>query len=286
MHKEHHGFLFGLLAALSSTLGALLIKWNAGVPNETMVFARFSVSLLCMLPVLLRGRVQIRARLFGRHLIRGLAGLGSIYCYFYSVEHLPLVNAMTISNTYVLCIPVVVFFWMHVTIPLWRMLGIALGFIGVLLILRPSEGFSEWASVVGLLGGIFSAIALVGVRQLSKTEKTEEILIYYFLVSTVISSVPMVLAWEPIETPFVWVSLGLIGLFSLGFQYCITKSLTHAPATKVSTISYSNVLLSGLLGWWVFGELPTFWLLGGAACIIAGGLISLFSKGESRHWKK
>lgn len=285
MHKEHHAYLYGLLAALSATFGALLIKLNPSLPNSTMVFARFSISLACMAPLLLRGQVQLHLHLFKRHILRALAGLFSIYCYFYSVERLLLVNAITISNTYVLWTPLVVFLWMRVTIPWMRLLGVLLGFLGVLFILRPSACFFEWAILIGLLGGVFSAIALVGIRQLSKTEKTEEILTYYFLTSTIVSAVPMLLSWEPIETLFGWVSLGLIGLFSLAFQYCITKSLTHAPATKVSTVSYTNVVFSGLIGWWVFGEIPTVWMLIGAACIIAGGLVSLFSKGSPRPWK-
>ncbi len=285
MQKEHLGFLYGILAALSSTVMALLIKWTQEVPNEMMVFIRFFIALLVFLPYIFRHRAQIHFFQVPRHFVRGLAGLGSMYCYFYSIEHLPLVTAITIFNTFALFIPVVIFFWLKLQIPKIRMLAVSIGFLGVVLILRPTEGFSEWILAVGLLGGMLSAIALVGIRQLSKVETTEMIMAHYFLISTVISFFPMVISWEPIARPMLWVNLVLIGIFSLIYQYCLTKSLTHAPSSKIGALSYLNVIFSGLLGWWFFAEVPTWWVLAGSILIIAGGLIAVLSKEEPKPWK-
>lgn len=286
MQKEHLGFLFGFFAAISSAMSALLIKWTQEVNNETMVFARFSICLLFFLPRILQGRISLHFKNIRTHLLRSLAGLGSVYCYFYSVEHLPLVNAVTISNTFILFLPIIVFFWSRLIIPKMRLLAILIGFLGILLILRPSLGLSEVANLVGLVGSVLSAIAIFGIRQLSKVETTETILSYYFFFSAIVSFFPMVAAWKPVAQPILWLNLALIGLFSFSFQYCLTKSLTHAPATKVSTLNYLNVVFSGALGWWFFAEMPTLWVLGGSALIIVGGIIALLSKESSRPWGK
>ena len=95
----------------------------------------------------------------------------------------------------------------------------------------------------------------------------------------------MVIAWEPIARPMLWLNLLLIGIFSFVNQYCLTKSLTHAPSSKVGALSYLNVIFSGLLGWWFFAEEPTWWVLAGSALIIAGGLIAVLSKEEAKPRK-
>jgi len=285
MQKEHLGFLYGIFAALSGTICALLIKWTQEVPNTTIVFTRFFIALLVFLPYVIRHRAEIHFFQAPQHWIRGLAGLGSIYCFFYSIEHLPLVTAITMSNTFALFIPVVIFFWLKLRIPNMRIWAVVIGFLGVVLILRPAEGISEWADLTGLLGAVLSAIALVGIRQLSKVETTEIIMAHYFLLSTVVSFVPMLISWEPIAQPMLWLNLLLIGIFSLVNQYCLTKSLTYAPSSKVGALSYLNVIFSGLVGWWFFAEVPTWWVLAGSVLIIVGGLIAVLSKEEAKPWK-
>lgn len=282
MHKEHHGFLLGICAALLLAFTGVLIKWGTSVPNETMVFFRFFVSSLCILPFIFLGRVRLHWRAFPKHFPRAISGLLSGYCFFYSVKYLPLVNASTLFYTGPLFVPLVLFFWLRLVVPKARIWALIIGFIGVLVILRPGPGFGALATAIGLFGGFFSAIAQVGIRQLSKTESTETILSYYFLLSAALSLPPMLLTWEPIQSPFLWLDLLGIALTSVAFQYFITKSLTHAPVSKVSVLSYLGVVFSGLFGWLIFSEQPTLWVLAGASLIILGGLFVLFSKDQPR----
>jgi drug/metabolite transporter (DMT)-like permease len=93
----------------------------------------------------------------------------------------------------------------------------------------------------------------------------------------------MVYFWEPIASLELWINLGLIGIVSIGYQYCFTKSLKAAGSTKVSAINYLGVPFGGLLGWWFFQEQPSFWALIGTVLIILGGIIAILSKEEARH---
>jgi len=285
-HKEHHGFLYGLLAALLLACSAVFVKWGAKVPNATIVGIRFIISLLCMLPYILSGRVHIHWNSIPKHFLRAVAGLVAISCYFYSVKNLPLVNAVTLANTGPIFMPIVLFIWLKLVLPKGRIWPLVIGFIGVLVILRPGPDFGVWATLIGLTGGLFAAIAQVGVRQLSKTESTETILAYYFIISTALTIPLMILTWEPISSPFLWLDLALISLFSVAFQYFFTKSLTHAPASKVSVMSYLGVVFSGLLGWWIFAEEPSLWVLAGSVLIIVGGIVALLSKEQPRKWSR
>ena len=283
-HKEHHGFLYGILAAFLLACSAVFVKWGASIPTATIVGIRFFISFLCMLPYVLLGRVHLHWKFFPKHFLRAVAGLIAISCYFYSVKNLPLVNAVTLANTGPLFMPLVLFVWLKLLLPRGRIWPLVIGFIGVLVILRPGPDFGVLATLVGLTGGLFSAVAQVGVRQLSKTESTETILSYYFIISTFLAIPLMAVTWEPISSPLLWLDLLLIALFSVAFQYFFTKSLTHAPASKVSVLNYLGVVFSGLLGWWFFSEKPSLWVLGGSTFIIVGGILALLSKAQPRKW--
>lgn len=283
--NKHLGLIFGLSAAVMNSISALFVKFASHVPFETMVFVRFFIAFLFLLPAVCSGKVHLHVKYLPRHLVRGLMGLISIYCFFYSIRNLALVNAVTLSNTTPLFMPIVVYFWLKLIIPKQRFWGLILGFVGVILILRPgpeTEGIHEWAIIVGLFGALASAFALVGVRQLSKTESTETIMAYYFLISMAVLFIPMLFSWENTLTLTDCLNLVLIGASSAIYQFCITKALTHTQTTKVGTLSYLSVIFSGLFGWWFFQEVPNLWLVAGVAFIIGGGIVALLSHAPPR----
>jgi drug/metabolite transporter (DMT)-like permease len=207
----------------------------------------------------------------------------SIYTYYYAVQKLLLVNAVTLSNTSPLFIPFFTLIWLKLLVSKRRFLATAIGFVGVLVLLRPTGEIFEWASVVGLSSGFFGAIALISVRQLSKTENTETILSYYFLLGVVIAFLPLPFTWQPIAEPIQWLYIFLSSICAFIYQFAITKAYTHAPATKVSTLNYLSVVFSGLLGWWIFAEIPDYWVLIGTLLIICGALIALFDQTPAKR---
>ncbi len=282
MHKEHHGFLYGIIAALSSSGVALFAKLSTSASVPTLVFSRFALGLPIILWMLFRAQVTFSVKKIPRQLVRNLASLAALYAYFFAIQVLPLVNAVTLVNTAPLFIPFVVLIWLKLLVSKRRFLAVFIGFIGVLILLRPGGDFFQLGSMVGLLGGLLGAISLTTVRQLSKTESTKTILSYYFLIGAVISFFPMVLDWTPISDPMQWLYLFLSGLCALIFQYTLTKAFTHAPASKVSTVSYLSVVFSGLLGWWILGEVPDYWVLVGVLLIVIGALFALFDRSVPR----
>jgi drug/metabolite transporter (DMT)-like permease len=279
MHKEHHGFLYGSLAALSSAVMAIFIKLSSDVPNEMLLFFRFLIGLPFMLWY---GRgVSFTLTAVPKHLIRGIGGLLALYCYFYAVEKLPLVNAVTLSSAQPLFMPFIILIWFRLLVSPLRFWAIGIGFLGVLILMRPTGDLLEWGSLAGLGCSLFGAIALAGVRQLSKTESTESILLYYFIICTGLSFFPMIFTWKSISS-WDWFYLVLIGLIATVYQYTLTKAYTHAPATKVSTLNYLSVVFGGISGWLVFGEVPDYWVLLGAVLIIISALMAIFDKTPAR----
>lgn len=281
--REWIGFLLGFIAAVSAAIMAILIKDMSDIPVQTMVFARFMIGLPFLLSLVFAKKVHFSFKKVPKHLLRALAGIGTLYCYFYTIKVIPLVNAVTLVNTQPLFIPLVVLVWMRLIVSKLRFFAVIIGFVGVLVLLRPGSLFSDWASLIGLLGGLLSAIALVGVRILSREEPTEAILCYYFLIATVFSFFPMLFGWEPISNFKEWIYLIAIGAFATVYQYLITLSYSLAPASKVSTMNYFGVILGGLSGWLFFNEAPDIWVFVGSALIIVSGVLALFDKTPPRE---
>lgn len=282
--KEHHGFLYGVAAALASSGTALFIKLSSSATVMTIAFARFLFGMILMLAMIyFKKNVEISWRKVPKNLTRSIGGILSLCTYFYAVQNIPLVNAVTLSNTSPLFLPFIALVWLKLIVSKKRMFAVFVGFIGVVILLRPTVNSMEWPSIVGLSSGLFGAIALMSVRQLSKTENTETILTYYFIIGTVITFFFLPWDWKPVTEPLQWIYILGSCICAFLYQIVLTKAYTHAPATKVSSVSYLAVVFSGLFGWWVFGEIPDIWVFVGTLFIICGALIALFDRTPSKH---
>lgn len=281
--KEHHGFLYGTGAALMSAALATITKLAVDVPNETIVFFRFAVGLPFIWAFAASQGVHFSFQQVPKHLLRGFAGFTSLYFYVYAIKAIPIVNAVTLSNTVPLFMPFIVMIWLRELVSKWRFIATGIGFLGVVILLRPEKAILEWGSLFGLANGLMSAIAFMGVRLLSKNETTIKILFYYFLLSTVLATYPMLITWKSLSS-LDWGYLCAIGVLSTLYQYLITLSFTHAPATKASMLNYLSVIFGGLAGWWVFGEVPDTWVWVGTGLIVVSAIFALRDKTPARKF--
>lgn len=286
MRQEHKGFLYAGIAALLNAWIAILVKMAGEVPNEVLVFSRFLISFILFLPIFFRHKSHLSFKYFSKHVFRAVSGMIGIYCYYFALETLPVANAVTLASTMPLFTPLVIWVWLHKVISKKRLFGALLGFMGVLFMLSPTQFTLNLASFAALLTGLSGAISFVGIRQLSKLESTWAILFYYFGFACVISFVPMLYAWTPIQDPFLWLYILLIGSLATFFQYFMTRAFSLAPSSQVSVSSYLTIFFGGWFGWWIWGEIPTAWAFTGMALTIAGGVVALLDQTPPRDLLK
>ncbi len=265
-----------VLSAFFFAAMGLAVKLAArSLPNPTVVFARNLFGLLALLPWLLPlGAAGLRTTKLGGHLIRALAGLASMYCFFHAIAHMRLADAVLLNYSLPLFMPVIAFVWLGERIPsgLWR--GLGLGFLGILLILRPGSGLFEPVALFGVASAVLAALAQVGVRRLTETEPVTRIVFYFSVISTGISAVPMLGHWPRLE-PRLLGLLVLLGALATAAQLLLTRAYAQAPAAQVGPFIYACVPFAAILDGVFLGEWPDGTSILGSLFIGAAGILVL-----------
>ncbi len=271
--------IYAVLAAFFyAVLGTLMkITEQAGAPNETLVFFRQLIGFFAFIPLVLYDKKPIKAlktKALHLHLIRVVASLCAMYCLVFALKYLPLVDALLLTYTRPLFLPIIVFFWFRKKWSKRTFIGIAIGFLGVALILKPDKKMFDIAALVGLASALFGSISFTCVRKLTKVDHTYTILLYYLILSIPVALLPMLIHWKT-PTQFDWIMLLIIGICGLIYQLTLTKAYQHAKAFQVSSILYSTVVFAALFDFWL-GDFTLDYLgFAGIVCIIAGTIVTI-----------
>ncbi len=275
--NKDRGFAMGAVFLVLSELmfvsmGGSIKVVSVYLPNEMVVFFRNIVGVGLLLPLIFHHRrVGLKTHHFGLHIVRALAGLGAMYCFFYAIANLEFAQATVLKMATPLFIPVVAWLWLSESISKPIAGSITLGFMGVLVITRPGLSGVSWAMLIAVLGGLFAAIAKVSVRRLSKTEPTVRIVFYFAVVGTLVSAIPALMSW--VVPPVVaWWWVFAIGVFATLGQLFMTRAFGLAPAAKVGAFAYSSILFATLFGWLFWDEGVGGFEIVGALMVFAAGL--------------
>ena len=256
-------------------LGALVKVVSSSLPNEMVVFFRNICALVFILPWYWYSRPfgGIRTNCFQLHLLRSITGLGAMYCFFYAIARLKLSEAYLLIATAPLFIPAIAYVWMREPVARNVRSAIIIGFIGIVLILKPGFGIFQPAALAGLGAGVFAALAMVSIRRMSATEPVIRIVFYFTVLSTVFSAGPLLWAWQSPQ-PAIWWLLILIGLLATIGQFFLTKGYSFAPAAQVGPFTYSNVVFAILIGWVFWEEALDMLAWAGALLTCIAGIIT------------
>jgi len=273
-----------LAAALLFAVMSVMVKLlSHGLPNAVIVFVRSALSLLVLLPTILRrGTSQLRTRHLKEHIVRGTMGMGGMYCLFYVIAKLGLAEGLLLNYSLPLFIPLVERVWLGEPTPrgIWRPLG--LGMLGLVFILKPGAGLFQSAALVGALGAVFSATAQVGVRRLTRSESVTKIVFYFSVSSTAIGLVPALWVWVtplPSSIPAI-IGMALAGTLA---QLLMTRAYQLAPAAQVGPFIYGSVVFAALLDWLLFSRHPDGLSSLGTALVIVAGILALRGGRSSRR---
>src|SRR4051812_45499642 len=284
-----------LVASLAFASMAVCVKFAAAWFNSAeLVFWRGVIGMVLMwLWARSRGE-SLATRYPGMHAWRSAVGVVSLGAWFYALAWLPLATAMTLN--YMSSVWVAAFLvggallaWnprAGTAVPAGQgglALTVLAGFVGVLLMLRPTVDQNQvFAGVVGLLSGLLSAFAYLQVMALGKIGEPESRTVFYFAVgSAVAGAAGMVVTgvsdWDWRHA--LWL-LPVGGLASLG-QLCMTRAYSRGATLVVATLQYSGIVFGALYSLLLFGEHipPLGWA--GMALILASGIAATVLRGKA-----
>lgn len=275
--------LFGIMDAL--------VKWlTAGYPTVQIMFFR---SLFAFPPILLmvwrsaggagddRGNTLanalalLKTRQLAGHGLRSVFGCGAMLLFFYSYQFLPLAEVTAIAFAAPIFIACLSVWLLQERVGLHRWSAIIVGFVGMLVIIRPGSGMLESASLIVVMATLLYALAIIQIRRLSRLEPSTTIAFWFTAFCTLFTGLAL---------PFFWVTpdftdlLLLIGTGLIGgtAQLCMTRAYGLAPAAVVAPFDYTHLLWSVLIGWYVWGDFPDAQTWIGCAIVIASGLYILY----------
>lgn len=281
------GVLLSIISVVSLTIMNVFVKLiGSGIPIYELIWCRFAVGLILLLPIIIYApSTSLKLAHPFQFFLRTISGLLGLALIFMSIQKMPLTQALLLSNTTPLVVPILAFVMTRSRITLLGILGIVIGFIGVSVVLNPEHTAIGWGAVLALSSVFFVSLTILQIRSLGKTMSTWPMLFYYFLMSTVISTpfglVKVVLP----HSNHVLLLLLCMGVAGFIYQLSSTLSYKFASVRFVTPILYLNVLVGGIFEWLLWGQKPSLSFLVGCVIIIAGVMITLFF-GSSANQKQ
>lgn len=263
---------------------ATLLKATETIPAGELVFFRCAFAILPVFGWLVWRR-QLRAALRTRnplgHVVRALVGASSMGLGFFALTRLPLPEATAIGYAAPLLIVAFSALLLKERVHAFRWTAVCIGLVGVFIILWPrltlfsggqALGSAEAIGAVAALGGaVLTAFAMMQVRHLTQTERTETIVVYFFITATLLSLLTLPFGWA-MPTPqqaILMIAAGFAG--GIG-QLLMTSSYRYADMSVIAPFEYLSLLLTLALGFVIFGDVPTLAMMIGALIIVASGI--------------
>ena len=277
-----------LISALAFALMAALVKeaGQLGIPLLQIIFVRALVSVVLSLIDTGRARVHPLGNRKALLFARGLSGFLALTGVFYALFHLSMAQATVLQYLHPVFTALLAFLFLAERPTTATLACIALSLLGLACMVMPYWTASDatpallWPVIAGLGGAFGSGVAYTLVRKLVMTEHPSVIVLYFPLIC-----VPgtLLLGGEDFIWPTVagwWVLLG-VGCFTQLGQLTLTKAMQLDAASRVTSLSYVQIIFASILGWLAFGEIPTQATLLGGGLILMGAIVSAWLQPRS-----
>ena len=272
------GILFMVLSTLLFAAVNALVKWEVALyPVGEVAFFR---TLFSVIPILLfvlprRGLGVFRTDRFRDHFRRAASQLGSMTCIFIAFKLMPLAGATAISFVAPLLTTLLSILLLKESVGIHRWSALVMGFVGVLLVTHPGAGEFQWGAVLALGNAVLISTVAIAIRQMSMTESSGTLIVYQILLLVPLTALLLPFGFY-VPTSQDLALLLAAGIFNGLAQFWWTKALHLAPASAVTPFNYLSLIWAMIVGFVVWGDLPTAELILGSAIVVGSGLYLLW----------
>jgi drug/metabolite transporter (DMT)-like permease len=279
--------------ALFASMDAMIKRAAEDYPTGQIVFFRNALAFVPVLLFLARagGLGSLRTTRLGGHLVRGLTGVASMFFFFLALGLLPLADAIALGMSGPIFLTALSVPLLGEKVGVRRWSAVIVGFIGVLVMVRPGSGVFDPAALTALAGAFFYALAMVAIRRLSRSEPPGAIVFYFTLFAAAVGLLTLPLAWvapgwvAPWIAPDTvgWLMLVGIGLIGGTAQLTLTYAFKLAPVAVIAPFEYGALVFGIGYGFVFWSEIPDRFVLLGAAIVVASGLYILYREAQLRR---
>lgn len=280
------------VAVVGFTTIDVCAKWlNPQIGTVQTTFLRYVSGFIWILPFINPWKVPglLRSERPLLQLVRGLLLLNSTWMNFIAIQYLQLSQTVSIG----FMAPLMVSLLAGPILGEWagprRLIAIAVGFMGILIITRPGSGAIHSAALLSVLGMFSYACVLLMTRRLTAVDSPETTFFYSSLAGAVILAPIALMSWKAPGTALEWGVVALCGFGGAVGHWMLIQAQRYTDAPVLAPFLYTQIIWMTLSGYLFFGDVPDRWTLLGAAIVIASGLYILHRERvralESRGWR-
>jgi drug/metabolite transporter (DMT)-like permease len=264
------------LFAFMDTIGKSLMQHY---PAPQVVWARYFFQCTLMLVMLPRLGVTgfLRTRRHGLQIGRGVLLLVATGCMYAAISVVPLADAYAITFTAPLLVTALSVPLLKERVGWRRWSAVVVGFVGVLIVIRPGFGEVPWQLLLPLVTAACFAVYQIFTRMISTDPaETPFVMLFYLAwVGALAMTLVVPFHWQPVA-PLDWLWMAAIGGLGAAGHLILIRALVIAPASLIAPFTYSQIIWALILGYLVFGDLPDIWMLLGCTVIVASGLFVFY----------
>jgi drug/metabolite transporter (DMT)-like permease len=206
----------------------------------------------------------------GRNLIHYAAQLG----WFYALTLIPIGQVVSIEFTMPIWTAILAASFLGERMTVWKVLAIALGIVGVFIIVRPVAGEINPGQLIALAAAVGFGVSVAMMKSLTRTEDTVAIIFWMLVIQSAAGFFPSLYVWAW-PSPHVWAWVAVIAFCGTFSHFCMARAMLYADATVVLPMDFLRVPLTALMGWLVYSERLDMFTVLGAALILTGNLLNL-----------
>ena len=279
--RNQLGVLYGIASVACFAMMDASVKWLDMFPVGQVLFSRFFFGLIPILMLVPRSEFKTfyktsRPKL---HAFRAITGTLAIIALFIALREIPLADVVSLTFGGPIFVTLGSIFFLSEKVGVKRWLAVVIGFIGMLLIVKPAYEELNIYYIFPIIFCIFFACVALSIRSLSSTEPNYRIALYFSLLSMIVGLFTLPFGWV-MPNKFELLLLIFTGLVGSVANILLTVSLRYAEASLVTPTKYLNLVFAILLGYLIWSEIPKLLTLVGAGLIIISSVIIFMRESE------
>lgn len=278
------GGLWILLSAFSFSLSNLFVKKiGSNIPAFEIATLRCLMQILFLIPFICqKGLFFLATAKIKFYFFRLFFGITNMVVFYYVITKIPMATAVAISYARPIFMVVLAFFMLGEKVGLHRIISTIVGFMGVIILIRPTPENFNYASLLAVFAALCYTLTHIYIKRLSITEHPMAMLMWFAIAASVVC-LPFTLA--------VWVTPNLqelsfiiiLSLFSFIAQYATIKAFFYGEASIVSSLDYSQIVFASILGMIFLNEIPDFYTYIGAGIIVMSSIYILYREKRAEN---